>query len=92
MNKHHLPGGTTGQGATFRREGLAPLPTDDRRIRVAIVDNYRIVAESLDAVLAQEPDIEVVATAASVAQAAALPGDLEPDVVVMDFHLQDGTG
>jgi DNA-binding NarL/FixJ family response regulator len=63
-----------------------------RPIRVVIVDNYRIVSESLDAVLRQELDIEVVATAGSVAEAAALAADLEPDVVTMDFHLSDGTG
>lgn len=91
-----MPGGTTRQGASARREGLAPLPTrpptENGRIRVAIVDNYRIVSDSLDAVLAQEPDIEVVATAASVGQAAALPAELAPDIVVTDFHLSDGTG
>lgn len=62
------------------------------RIRVVIVDNYRIVSDSLDAVLRMEPDIDVVATAGSVAEAAALAPDLEPDVVTMDFHLEDGTG
>lgn len=92
MNGRHLPGGTTRQGARARREGLAPLPTREGRIRVAIVENYRIVSESLDAVLTQEPDIEVVATASSVAQAAALPAEAAPDVAVMDFHLSDGTG
>ena len=61
-------------------------------IRVVIVDNYRIVSDSLDAVLCQQPDIEVVATAGSVAEAAALSAELEPDVVTMDFHLEDGTG
>lgn len=61
-------------------------------IRVVIVDNFRIVSESLGAVLRQEADIEVVATAGSVAEAAALAADLEPDVVTMDFHLEDGTG
>ena len=74
------------------REGLAPLPSPTRPIRVIIVDNYRIVSDSLDAVLAQETDIQVVATAVSVAEAAALPAELAPDVVTMDFHLADGTG
>ncbi len=68
------------------------MPTRDGRIRIAIVENYRIVSESLDAVLALQPDMEVVATAASVEQAAALPADLAPDVAVMDFHLAVGTG
>ena len=61
-------------------------------IRIVIVDNYRIVSDSLDAVLCQEADIDVVATASSVAEAAALAADLEPDVVTMDFPLEDGTG
>ena len=34
----------------------------------------------------------VVGKASSVSEAAALPRQLDPDIVVMDFHLGDGTG
>jgi DNA-binding NarL/FixJ family response regulator len=62
------------------------------RTRVVIVENHQLVSESLGLLLDGQPDMEVVGKAASVAEAATLPRDLAPDVVVMDFHLDDGTG
>src|SRR5256885_9295528 len=70
------------------------LPRDgrsERRIRVAIVENHQLVSESLGMLLDGQPDMEVVGKATSVTEAAALPRHLSPDVVGMDFHLDDGT-
>jgi DNA-binding NarL/FixJ family response regulator len=64
----------------------------DKPIRIAIVENHQLVSESLGLLLDGEPDMEVVGKAASVAEAASMPKHLAPDVVVMDFHLDDGTG
>jgi len=61
-------------------------------IRVIIVENHQLVSESLGLLLDEQPDMTVVGKAASVAEASALPGPLAPQVVVMDFHLDDGTG
>ncbi len=61
-------------------------------IRVAIVENHELVAQSLDALIDGEPDMEVVARARSVGEAVAIPRSAEPDVILMDFHLDDGTG
>src|SRR3989475_11115121 len=61
-------------------------------IRVVIVENHQLVSESLALLLDGQKDMEVVGTAASVGGASALPRELSPDVVVMDFHLGDGTG
>jgi len=66
--------------------------SNGRPIRVAIVENHEIVSESLRALLEGEADMHVVGTAGSVHEAAVLPRYLAPDVVVMDFHLGDGTG
>ena len=63
-----------------------------RPIRVVIVENHQLVSESLGLLLDGQRDMAVVGQAASVAGAAALPRMLAPDVVVMDFHLNDGTG
>jgi DNA-binding NarL/FixJ family response regulator len=60
--------------------------------RVVIVENHQLVSESLGLLLDGQKDMEVVGSATSVAEAAALPKHLAPDVVVMDFHLDDGTG
>src|SRR2546429_6861229 len=60
--------------------------------RVVIVENHQLVSESLSLLLDGQKDMEVVGKATSVAEAAALPRLLSPDVVVMDYHLDDGTG
>lgn len=61
-------------------------------IRVVVVDDHEMVLQGLLAALSAEPDLDVVASASSVAEFRALVGDLETDVVVTDWQLQDGTG
>lgn len=61
-------------------------------IRVVIVENHQLVSESLGLLLDSQEDMEVVGRASSMSDAAALPRGLNPDVVVMDFHLDDATG
>src|SRR5438874_3799962 len=63
-----------------------------RLTRVVIVENHQLVSESLGLLLDSQSDMEVVGKASSVQDAAGLPRDAAPDVVVMDFHLDDGTG
>jgi DNA-binding NarL/FixJ family response regulator len=63
-----------------------------RPIRVVIVENHQLVAESLGLLLDSQADMQVVGRAGSVDEAAALSRTLAPDVVVMDYHLPDGTG
>ena len=65
---------------------------DGNRIRVVIVENHQLVSESLALLLDSQKDMEVVGTAASVVEAAALTPAAAPDVIVMDYHLGDGTG
>ena len=69
-----------------------PSHGNGARIRVVIVENHQLVSESLGLLLDAQDGIEVVGKAASVEEAAHLPLSLRPDVVVMDFHLDDGTG
>jgi DNA-binding NarL/FixJ family response regulator len=64
----------------------------DLPIRVIIVENHQLVSESLGLLIDAQKDMEVVGMATSVAEASALPKHLGPHVVVMDFHLGDGTG
>jgi DNA-binding NarL/FixJ family response regulator len=61
-------------------------------IRVVIVENHQLVSDSLSQLLDSQPDMRVVARAGSVEEAAAISRTLPPDVVVMDYHLPDGTG
>jgi DNA-binding NarL/FixJ family response regulator len=65
---------------------------DGGRIRIVIVENHQLVSDSLALLLDTQANMEVVATARSVAEATAMPKLLAPDVAVLDFHLDDGTG
>jgi len=72
--------------------------TDDpgaagRVIRVAIVDDHPALREGTAALLAREPDIEVVATLGSLAEIRALIDGGDPlDVVVQDIRLGEESG
>ncbi|WP_395659695.1 response regulator [Nocardioides sp.] len=59
---------------------------------VLLVDDHELIRSGLAAVIDLEPDLEIVATAATVAEALASFTDLLPDVVIADLQLPDGTG
>jgi two-component system, NarL family, response regulator NreC len=63
------------------------LQRPDPVIRLALVDEQTILRESLRALIDQEPDLEVVADASSVAGFEDL--DTEPDVVVTGLSFAD---
>ncbi|MFP4551615.1 MAG: hypothetical protein ACLFNT_12480, partial [Spirochaetales bacterium] len=63
----------------------------ERRLRVAIVDDSLPLQQRLAALIPQDGSAEVVAYAASVFGAIGMIWELSPDVVVLDFQLQDGT-
>ena len=60
--------------------------------RVLIVEDHRVVAEGLAALINDESDMQVVGNVGSVAETAQAASDLNPDVVLLDFRLPDGTG
>jgi len=61
-------------------------------IRVMVVENHQIVSDGLEALLSGQPDMVVIGTAGSVAEAIAQARELAPDIVLLDFRLPDGTG
>jgi DNA-binding NarL/FixJ family response regulator len=61
-------------------------------IRVVLADDHPIVREGLRGMLAAEPGIEVVAEAASGAEAVAVVARYRPDVVLMDLRMPGGDG
>ena len=66
---------------------------DQPRIRILIVDDHPIVRKGLAATLAPEPDMDVVASAATGKQAVELYRDQRPDVTIMDLTMTpDMTG
>ena len=60
--------------------------------RVLIVDDHAVVREGLRALLGAQDDIEVVGEAGTAEEAVRRVGFDEPDLVVMDVQLPDGTG
>ncbi len=56
-------------------------------IRVLIADDHRLFAEALEAILATDKRIEVVAHAGDGREAVELARTLEPDVVLMDISM-----
>jgi DNA-binding NarL/FixJ family response regulator len=62
------------------------------RIRVAVADDHPLFREGLRGALAACPDIDVVGTAATGAEAIALCAEHQPDVVVMDVHMPEVNG
>ncbi|GAA4694571.1 response regulator transcription factor [Nocardioides nanhaiensis] len=61
-------------------------------MRVLLVDDHELIRSGLGAVIDMEDDLDVVGTAATVAEAVAQYEALQPDVVVADLQLPDGTG
>jgi DNA-binding NarL/FixJ family response regulator len=61
-------------------------------VRVLIVDDHEVLSASLAAVLGDQPDLEVVGTAGTIARARTLMETTAPDVVLLDHRLPDGEG
>jgi DNA-binding NarL/FixJ family response regulator len=74
---------------TLRRVGSGQA---SQRIRLLVVEDHRMFAEALTAMLATQAGIEVVGSATSVAGAIAEARRLRPSVVLMDYRLPDGEG
>jgi two-component system response regulator DevR len=62
------------------------------RTRVLIVEDHQVVAEGLAALINDQKDMAVVGSAGSVAESVARAAELQPDLVLVDFRLTDGTG
>jgi DNA-binding NarL/FixJ family response regulator len=56
-------------------------------VRVVIVDDHAVLRAGLAQLLAAEPDLEVVGTAASGDEGVAVVRELRPDVVLMDLQM-----
>src|SRR5690349_8314268 len=79
-------------GGRYDRRVLGSSSMTDRQIRVLIVEDHQIVADGLTALLNDQRDMTVVGNVASVAESAPAAAELSPDVVLLDFRLNDGTG
>src|SRR5438128_10850539 len=65
---------------------------DAEPTRVLIVEDHRVVAEGLAALINYEADMTVVGNVGTVAECLHAAAELNPDIVLVDFRLPDGTG
>jgi two-component system, NarL family, response regulator DevR len=65
---------------------------DRPALRLLIVDDHEVVRQGLVAVLSRHEEFQVVAEAGTVAESIAAARRFEPDLVVMDVRLPDGSG
>ena len=61
-------------------------------LRLLIVDDHEVVRQGLVAVLSRHAEFQVVGEAGTVAESIAAARRFEPDLVVMDVRLPDGSG
>ena len=71
---------------------MTAQPPAERPLRLLVVDDHEVVRQGLVALLDRPAGFEVVAQAGSVAEAIALAARHEPDLVIMDVRLPDGSG
>ena len=61
-------------------------------LRLLVVDDHEVVREGLVALLSRREEFQVVGEAGTVAESIAAARRFEPDLVVMDVRLPDGSG
>jgi DNA-binding NarL/FixJ family response regulator len=66
--------------------------TAQRPLRLVIVDDHEVVRQGLVALLDRRPGFQVVGEAGTAAEAIEQARRLQPDLVIMDVRLPDGSG
>jgi DNA-binding NarL/FixJ family response regulator len=61
-------------------------------LTLLVVDDHEVVRQGLSAMLDRRPNFQVVAEAGTVAEAFAMARRFEPNLIVMDVRLPDGSG
>ena len=67
-------------------------PAPARTLRLLVVDDHEVVRQGLVALLDRRPGCQVVAQAGTVEESIAQARLHQPDIVVMDVRLPDGSG
>lgn len=67
-------------------------PDAETHLRILVVDDHEVVREGLVAMLDRRPGFQVVAEAGNVAESLEMARKFQPDLVVMDVRLPDGSG
>jgi DNA-binding NarL/FixJ family response regulator len=67
-------------------------PIEARPLRLLVVDDHEVVRQGLVSLLERREHFQVVAEAGTAAEAVEMARKFEPDLVVMDVRLPDGSG
>jgi DNA-binding NarL/FixJ family response regulator len=65
------------------------VPEAGQPTRILIVETHQFVADALEALLDQQPDMVVVGNLGSIADSGTHAAQLSPDIVILDFRLND---
>jgi two-component system response regulator DevR len=71
---------------------LTDAPTPPKVLRLLVVDDHEVVRQGLVALLDRREGFQVVAEAGSVAEALDQARRFQPEIVVLDVRLPDGSG
>ncbi|HEX7496226.1 MAG TPA: response regulator transcription factor [Candidatus Limnocylindrales bacterium] len=66
--------------------------TEARPFRLLVVDDHEVVRQGLVSLLERREHFQVVAEAGTAAEAVEMARKFEPDIIVMDVRLPDGSG
>lgn len=71
---------------------MTPTAADGGPTRLVIVDDHDEVRHYLREALSSQPDIDVVGEAGNLGEAKTVTAAVEPDIVILDWNLPDGSG
>src|SRR5436305_1820855 len=71
---------------------MSTSATPTARTKVLLVDDHDLIRKGLRHAFERDRQFEVVGEAATAAEAVRQAGALQPDVVIMDLRLPDGSG
>ena len=92
MRSRSAAGRTPPDGFQLRVELPLPVAAVGRVIRILLADDEHLIRGAIAALLGLEDDLDVVAQAATGAEALSLARALRPDVAVLDLQLPDLDG
>jgi DNA-binding NarL/FixJ family response regulator len=61
-------------------------------VKILLVDDHSLFRDGLKGLVNAQPDLDVVGEAGTVSEAITQARKLQPDLILMDFSLPDGTG
>ena len=67
-------------------------PAADHEVSLVVVDDHELIVDALERSLRSHPILRVVGRAGDLAEAKRVVGLLQPDIVVLDVRLPDGSG